>query len=518
MSLETRHPAYERRWKILAVLALSLVIIGLDNTVLNVALPTLQEHFHASGSTLEWMVDAYLLVFAGLLLMMGTLGDRFGRKRALQAGLVVFGAGSVGGALAETAHQVIAMRALMGVGGALIMPATLSIITNVFPREERSKAIGVWAGMAAVGIGLGPLTGGALLHWFSWSSVFWLNVPVAAAALVGGVVLIPESRDPHPAPFDFAGVLLSVTGLLALVYGIIEAPSMGWLDATIDVALVGGTAVLALFVLWERRTDSPMLDMDLFRNPQFSVAGLAISGASFTLMGATFLLTQYLQLAHGYTPLGAGAAMLPLAFGLVIGSGTSHRRVERFGVARVVTGGLVGLSAVLACSLLWSARMEYWAIGVSVFVLALAMGNVLAPATGSVMGSVDEDKAGVASAMNDVSRQVAGALGVAIIGSITSTIYSNRVTGDLPQLPSGAHDAARESIGSAHAVAAQLPAPLHQAVIDASGSAFTDALGVGFAIAAAATVLVAAIVGRRLPSRHAEPLHQARIGEAAAAA
>jgi EmrB/QacA subfamily drug resistance transporter len=518
MSAETRHPAHDRRWQILAVLSLSLVIIGLDNTVLNVALPTLQAHFHASGSTLEWMVDAYLLVFAGLLLTMGTLGDRYGRRHALQAGLVVFAGASAAGALSQTSHQLIAMRALMGGGGALIMPATLSIITNVFPREERGKAIGVWAGMAAVGIGLGPLAGGILLHYFSWSSVFWLNVPVALTALVAGFVLVPDSRDPHPSSFDFAGVLLSIAGLFSLVYGVIEAPSTGWLDPTIVLALTGGIVILALFVLWERHTDSPMLDMHLFRNPRFSVASLAISGASFALMGSTFLLTQYLQLAHGYSALGAGAAMVPLAFGLVAGAGSSNRRVQRFGTTRVVAGGLLGLSVVLCLSLLWSPHMAYWAIGVTIFAIAFSMGNVMAPSTDSVMGSVDEAKAGVASAMNDVTRQVAGALGVAVIGSITQTLYTNNVDGKLPPLPPVAHDAASGSIGAAHAVAAQLPSPLQAAVIDASGRAFTDALGIGFLSAAAISLAVAGIVLRRLPSHHLETGKEAGVTETAAVA
>ena len=500
--MSTTTTAYQRRWKILAALSSSLVIIGLDNTVLNVALPTLQAHFHAAGSTLEWMVDAYLLVFAGLLLTMGTIGDRFGRKRALQAGLVVFGAGSIGGALAQSSHQLIAMRGVMGVGGALIMPATLSIITNVFPREERGKAIGVWAGMAAVGIGLGPLIGGALLHWFSWSSVFWLNVPVVAVALVAGAILVPNSRDPHPAGFDVLGVGLSIGGLLALVYGIIEAPSEGWLDPTIDAYLAAGVAGIAAFLIWERTTDSPMLDIRLFRRRRFSIASLAISGASFTLMAASFLLTQYLQFAHGYSPLGAGAAMVPLAFGLVLGAGTSSRRVERFGTTRVVTGGLTGLAVVLCASLLWSPHMAYWAIGLTVFGMALSMGNVLAPSTDSVMGAVDEDHAGVASAMNDVTRQVAGALGVAVVGSITTTLYSNEVSSKLPQLPPAARDLATGSVGSAHAVAAHLPGPLAGRLLDVSGSAFTDALGIGFAIAAGVAIAVAVIVARHLPAHH----------------
>jgi EmrB/QacA subfamily drug resistance transporter len=509
---------YERRWKILAVLSLSLIIIGLDNTVLNVALPTLQAHFDAGASTLEWMVDAYLLVFACLLLTMGTIGDRFGRKPPLQAGLAIFGAGSAAGAMSQTAHQLIGFRALMGVGGALIMPATLSIITNVFPREERGRAIGVWAGMAAAGIGLGPLAGGLLLHYFSWSSVFWLNVPIAGAALVAGALIVPNSRDPHPAGFDFVGVVLSIAGLFALVYGIIEAPSDGWLNPVIDVFLIAGVAILAMFVLWERRTTSPMMPMGLFRNPRFSVAGLAISGASFTLMGATFLLTQYLQLAHGYTALGAGAAMVPLAIGLMAGAGTSHHRVERFGTTRVVASGLMGLAAVLCFSLLWTPHMAYWAIGLTVFAMAFSMGSVLAPATDSVMGSVDEAKAGVASAMNDVTRQVAGALGVAVIGSITQTIYAHRAGGELPQLPPAAHAAADSSVGAAHVVAAQLPAPLSNAVITASGSAFTDAVGISLTIAAAVSIIVGGVVLRRLPAHHLEVVPEPAVAETVAVA
>jgi EmrB/QacA subfamily drug resistance transporter len=518
VSSKPQHSAYDRRWKILAVLALSLVIIGLDNTVLNVALPTLQAHFNASASTLEWMVDAYLLVFAGLLLTMGTIGDRFGRKPALQAGLLLFGGASAAGALSQTSHQLIAARSLMGAGGALIMPATLSIITNVFPREERGKAIGVWAGMAAVGIGLGPLAGGLLLHYFTWSSVFWLNVPVAALALVAGAIIVPNSRDPHPGGFDFVGMGLSIAGLFSLVYGLIEAPSDGWLSPLIVLSLSAGVAILGLFVVWERRTASPMVNMSLFSNPRFSIASLAISGASFTLMGATFLLTQYLQLAHGYSALGAGAAMLPLAFGLVLGAGTSNRRVARFGTTRVVVSGLIGLSAILCLSLLWSPHMGYWAIGVTAFGMAFSMGSVLAPSTDSVMGSVDEAKAGVASAMNDVTRQVAGALGVAVIGSITQTVYQGRVTSRLPELPPVGRSVAESSIGGAHAVADHLPAPLHDAVIAASGSAFTDALGIGFAIAAAASIVVAGIVSRRLPAHHLDVETPTAAAEAAAVA
>ena len=239
---------YARRWKTLAVLSLSLVIIGLDNTILNVALPSLQEHFHASTSTLQWIVDSYLLVFAGLLLTMGTLGDRFGRKRALQAGLALFGGASLAVLVTDSAGELIAIRAFMGVGAALIMPATLSIITNVFPREERGKAIGIWAGMAAIGIGLGPLLGGLLLEWFSWTSVFLVNVPVAAVALLAAVVLVPDSRDPKPGRFDLVGAGLSISALVSLVYGIIESPQRGWTSPLMLACFAAAALLVCAFV------------------------------------------------------------------------------------------------------------------------------------------------------------------------------------------------------------------------------------------------------------------------------
>ena len=316
---------HARRWKTLAVLALSLVIIGLDNTILNVALPTLQKEFDASSSTLQWMVDSYLLVFAGLLLVFGTLGDRFGRKLALQAGVTVFGLASLGALIADTANEVILIRALMGVGAALIMPATLSIIANVFPPEERGKAIGIWAALAAIGIGLGPLAGGLLIEWFDWSAVFLVNVPVALVAVLLGLWLVPESRDPKPGSFDVAGAALSTAGFSVLVYAVIEAPERGWSSGLILGLLAGAIALLAAFVWWERRAAQPMLDLGFFRNARFSVGTLAVSVAFFSLLGGIFALTQYLQFAHGYSAIEAGAVMTPLALGLIMGAGSSSQ-------------------------------------------------------------------------------------------------------------------------------------------------------------------------------------------------
>jgi EmrB/QacA subfamily drug resistance transporter len=498
----------------LAVLSLSLVIIGLDNTILNVALPTLQEQFDASTSELQWIVDSYLLVFAGLLLTMGTLGDRFGRKRALQSGLVLFGGACLAVLIADTANQVIAIRAAMGVGGALIMPATLSIISNVFPREERGKAISIWAGMAAIGIGLGPLAGGLLLEWFDWTSVFMLNVVVAGIALALGHVLVPESRDPSPGAFDLAGVGLSVATLGTLVYGIIEAPSDGWTDPVILGCFAAAAVLGSAFVVWEMRTPDPMLNLAFFRNPRFSAASAGIGFASFTLFGAIFAVTQFLQDAHDYSALEAGGAMVPLAFGLVAGSGSSIKLVARFGTTRVVSAGLLGFGTILAFGLLWTPDMAYWPLGLWFFGLALSMGWVVAPSTGSVMGAVPEAKAGVASAMNDVTRQVGGALGTAVVGSLISSLYSARVDDSTAGLAPSAQKAAEDSVGQAHAIAATLPAGEASRLIDAANVAYTDALGIGFAVAAAVAIAGALLVHRWLPPRDL-PAHLEVAGDAA---
>jgi EmrB/QacA subfamily drug resistance transporter len=495
---------YARRWKTLAVLALSLVIIGLDNTILNVALPNLQNHFDASTSTLQWIVDSYLLVFAGLLLTMGTLGDRFGRKRALQAGLALFGGASLAVLFVHTADQLIAVRAAMGIGGAMIMPATLSVISNVFPREERGKAIGIWAGMASIGIGLGPLCGGVLLEFFDWQSVFLLNVPVAAIALGLGLRYVPESRDPNPGAFDLPGAGLSIAALGTLVYGIIEAPSRGWGSPLILTCFLAALALGTAFVKWELRTPEPMLNLSFLRNPRFAMGSLAISLASFSLFGAIFAMTQFLQDAHGYSALEAGAAMVPLAAGLMVGAVSSIKLVNRFGTTKIVMAGLFGLGVVLVSALTWKYDMPYWPLGLWFFFGALSMGWVMGPSTTSVMGSVPAEKSGVASAMNDVTRQVGGSLGTAIIGSLISSLYGSRIAGSASSLPHAAQGAAEDSVGKAHSIAATLPVSEGATLAHAASVAYTDALGIGFAIAAVAAVLAGLAVRRWLPARHAD--------------
>jgi MFS transporter, DHA2 family, multidrug resistance protein len=502
MSIDPVH--YARRWKTLAVLSLSLLIIGLDNTILNVALPSLQEEFDASSSTLQWIVDSYLLVFAGLLLTMGTLGDRFGRKIALQLGLGLFGGASLAVLLVDTADGLVVVRAVMGVGGALIMPATLSILTNVFPREERAKAIGIWAGMASIGIGLGPFFGGLLLEYFDWSSVFLVNVPVAAIAMAAGAVLVPESRDPQPGAFDLPGAALSIGALVSLVYGVIEAPERGWTDSRILVCFAAAAILAVAFIRWELHTREPMLNLSFFRNPRFSIASAGISIAFFSLFGAIFALTQFLQDAKGYSALEAGAAMTPLAAGLVLGAVSSIKLNARLGTWKVVTAGLLGLGGLLATSLLWTPEMPYWPLGLWFFAMAISMGWITGPATDSVMGAVPEEKSGVASAMNDVTRQVAGALGTAVIGSLITSMYASRIGDSVASLPEAAQVQAEDSIGRANAIAAELPLAEGASLANAAADAFTEAMSRGFVIAGVAAVLGSIAVRLWLPSRHRE--------------
>jgi EmrB/QacA subfamily drug resistance transporter len=485
---------HERRWASLAVLSLSLVIIGLDNTILNVALPTLQAEFGASASKLQWMVDSYLLVFAGLLLVFGTLGDRLGRKLALQAGVSIFGLASLGALIADTADEVIGVRALMGVGAALIMPATLSIIANLFTGEERGKAIGIWAALAAVGIGLGPLAGGLLLEWFDWSSVFLVNVPFAVAALLLGIRYVPESRDPRPGSFDVLGAVLSTAGFGALVYAVIEAPEQGWLSGMVLGTLAAAIGLLAAFVWREATTDEPMLDLGFFRSAGFSVGTAAVSVAFFALLGGIFALTQYLQFAHGYSAIEAGAIMSPMALGLMAGAGSSNRAVGRLGAPRVIAAGLTGVAVMLALTVLMGPDTSALALIAWFLGLTVSMGWVMAPATDAVVGAVPAARSGVASATNTVARMVSGALGVAVIGSLIGSLYSDDLEG-----AAGVPEPAQESVGAASAIAAQMPHDAGSGLLAVAGEAFSDAMGAGLLVGAALAAAAAVLVARLLP-------------------
>jgi EmrB/QacA subfamily drug resistance transporter len=498
---------HQRRWLTLAVLCLSLFVIVVDNTIVNVALPTLVEDLGTTTSQLQWVVDSYTLVFAGLLLVAGSLGDRFGRKGALTLGLVIFGVASATAAFADGVGALIASRAVMGVGAALIMPATLSILTNVFTDvRERAIAIALWSAVAGIAVAMGPVTGGFLLEHFWWGSVFIVNVPVVIVAIAAGRALVPTSRDPAVPRIDYVGAGLSVVGLATLVWTIIEAPEHGWTSGTAIAGFGVAAVVLALFAAWELRTDEPMLDLRLFTNPRFSAASGAITLISFALFGFIFMATQYLQFILGYSALSAGVHTLPFAAAVMVTAPMSSKLVDRFGTKRIVALGLASFSAGMVVAAGTSMASGYDRVVLTMVLLGGGMGLAQAPATESIMGALPRAKAGVGSAVNDTTRELGGALGVAIIGSILSSLYDARLVdragGDVPE-------AAKDSVGSALAVAGRIGGPQGDALADAAREAFVHGMTRASIVTAAFAAVGAVVALRWLPARapgDAEPI------------
>ena len=485
-----------RRWWILGVLILSLFTATLDNTILNVALPTLARELSATTSQLQWMVDSYILVFAGLLLVAGALSDRFGRRLALLAGLAIFGIGSIASAFVVTADQLILARAFMGVGAALTMPSTLSIIANVFDDDERPKAIAAWSAVSGLGIVVGPILGGWLLEHFAWSAIFLVNVPVVIAGIVAILLVVPESKAVRAPALDPVGAALSVAGLVALVYGIIEVPAQGWDDPVIIGSLAAAAVLLGAFVAWERRVAEPMLDIRLFRNPRFSAASLSVTLVMFSLMGVLFFLTQYLQGVLGLTALETGVRFVPLAIGVIVSAPISAALTGRFGAKVATAFGLfvtAGSLALLATVTVGSGDLL---IGSVLAIAGFGLGVAMTPATDAIMGALPKEQAGVGSAVNDTTREIGGAIGVAVLGSVFSAVYSSRMTEVANVLPAEIGSVVRDSIGGALAVAGQVGGTSGEAIAAAARSAFVDGMatasliGMGVAIAGALVALV----------------------------
>ena len=498
---------HERRWLILGVLCMSLLIIVMDNTILNVAIPSLIVDLGATNSQIQWIVDSYVLVFAGLLLTTGSLSDRYGRKGALQLGIVLFGLGSAAAAMSTSANGLIATRAFMGIGGALIMPATLSILTNVFrdPRE-RARAIAVWAGFSGLAVAIGPITGGFLLEHFSWQSVFWVNIPIGLTALALGAFIVPTSRDPAHGRIDPLGALLSFFGLTSLLFGIIEGPAKGWTAPIVIGSFVIAAVLLTSFLLWERHTTHPMLDLTVFRNRRFSAGSGTITLVFFAMFGSLLLMTQYWQLVHGYSPLEAGIRLLPYAATMMIVAPLSARLVERQGTKRIVTLGLVLVATGLTLLSTIASDSPYPLVIGYFVVMAAGMGMTMAPATESVMGSLPRAKAGVGSAINDTTRQVGGALGVAVIGSVVTSVYSKRIV-DLAGVfgLSGPQEATAESsLGAAQQVGASLGGQA-DAFVQAANDSFVDAMSVGLRVGVVVIVFAAVMAWKFLPSHATSP-------------
>jgi EmrB/QacA subfamily drug resistance transporter len=448
-----------RRWFALLTLCLCITVIGVDNTILNVALPTLVRDLNATTSDLQWIVDAYILVFAGLLLTAGSLGDRFGRKGALMIGLVLFAVASASAAFSGGVTQLIISRAFMGIGAAFIMPATLSIITNIFTDpKERGRAIGIWAGVSGIGIGLGPIIGGVLLAHFWWGSVFLVNVPIVCVALVLCAVFVPTSRDPSTPRLDPVGALLSMIGLSLLLWTIIQAPERGWGSAATIGGFLASIAVIGAFAYWEMHRDQPMLDLTFFKNPRFTVANVAVTMAFFAIAGAVFIVTQMLQFILGFDPLEAGIGLLPVAIMFMVFAPIAPRIVERFGSKRLVGFGLVGGAFGLLILSTVRADSSYIHIALGLTCMSGGMSMAMPSATESIMGSVPKEKAGVGSAMNDTTRQAGGALGVAVLGSVLASGFTSELSRRLPRLQLTGSGVARtkQSIGAAIAYADHL--------------------------------------------------------------
>src|SRR5690242_4126493 len=461
---------------------LSLLIVVLDNSILNVAIKTISTPaptgLGATQSELEWAINAYTLVFAGLLFTSGLIGDRVGRKKVLLGGLVVFGAGSALAAESGSPAQLIAFRALMALGAAFVMPATLAVLMNVFERDEQPKAIGIWAGGVGLAIAIGPITGGILLDHFWWGSVFLINVPIVLLALALMLWLVPDSRDPNPGRVDPVGVVLSVVGLVLLVYGIIKGGQLAdFTDATVLVTIGAGLAVLTAFVVFEKRSDHPSIDITYFKNKVFSAAIGAIALVFFALMGVTFFSVFYTQSVRGYTPLQTGALMLPLAAAQLIFAPRARLLVDRFGNRATCTAGLVVIAATLAAFATLEADTPIWILEVVFFLMGTGMAHIMTPTSVVIMQALPREKAGSASALSNTFRQVGGALGIAVLGSVLSTAYRNGIDDELGPLPPGARHAAGESIEATLAVADRLGAR-GEALADAADDAFLHAMHV----------------------------------------
>ncbi|MCD4686563.1 MAG: MFS transporter [Anaerolineae bacterium] len=510
MSAETTYqqqPGYSKRWIGLIFIGISLIVISLDNTILNVALPSISNDLGASASDLQWIVDAYVLVFAALLLTMGSFGDKIGRKRALQFGLVMFGIGSLWAALATSTEMLIAARAFLGIGGATIMPATLSIITATFPRKERSQAIAIWAAIFGLGVGIGPVVGGVLLEHYAWNSVFFVNLPVVAIALIGGAFFLAESKDEHAPKPDIPGVLLSVPGLFALIYGIIEAGMGEWTEPDVLIAFGVSAVLLTIFTWWENRSPNAMLPLHFFKNMSFTGANIAMTFIMFSMFGSIFFLSQYLQTVQGYSALEAGLRMVPLAITLAVVSASSSRMSARLGTKRTVALGiLIAAGGLLFMSQMYAVDTAYTTVALGEIILAAGMGFAMSPATDSIMGSVPVSKAGVGSAMNDTTRQLGGALGVAILGTIMNGRYLDGIEAlktALPQLSSDMFDGISNSIQAAHMIAGnpQVPESFSKTIIDVANQSFVAGMNDAMLFGAAVMLVNALLVLAILPSR-----------------
>lgn len=482
-------------------MCLSLILVVAAVSSMNLAIPSVRDALDASGTELLWIVDSYALVFAGLLLPAGALGDRYGRREALVAGLIIVLVTSIGASYAGSATELIAWRATMGLGAALIMPATLSIITVVFPKDEQSKAIAIWTAFAGAGAALGLLGGGLLLNSFWWGSVFFVNVPIAAVVLIAVAAIVPTSRDSQHRKFDIAGALVSVVGLGALLYAIIEGPERGWTDPITLVAFVVAGVLILGFVKWELVTKFPMLDPRFFRIRRFSMGSLTISIIFLTMFGFFFLIVQYFQFVQGLSPLQAAVRTVPFTGAFFLFAALSVPLAKRFGERVTIPAGL--LVAAIGMVLLGTLDVDtsYAIVVIPIIIMGAGMATLMPPASEGIVSSLPTDKAGVGSAVNDVTREVGGAIGIALMGSLLAVGYRSGLGDATDGLPPEAAELAEDSIGFALSVAGQVPQAQADSLIAAAGNAFTDGMAISFFFAAAVLVMTSVVVAIFYPGK-----------------
>lgn len=497
---------YRRRWLTLAVLVTSLVLVVIGVSVVNVALPTFASVLSATPTDLQWIVDSYALVFGGLLLSMGAVGDRWGRRGALVAGLLIFGAASAASMAATQSAQVILWRSIGGIGAALVMPATLSTLSVVFPAHERGKAFGIWAGFAGLGGALGPMVGGWVIDNLHWSMIFGINIPVVVLGVLGVLLWVPTSRDAQRRPLDPVGALLSIAALGALLYGIIEGPNRGWTDT---LTLAGfGVAALAwpLFVRWERRIAHPMLPMAYFASRGFTTGNMAIALMFLVMFAFFFIITQFLQYVQGHSAFETGYRTLPFALGMIVSAPNSDKFARRLGTPAIVTIGLCLVALSLMAGAFLQADTPYWALAVGFFVMAFGMGLAMAPTTTLIMDTVSGDKAGVGSAMNDTSREVGGAIGIAGLGSLLNESYTRSFEAP-PGVPAPVADAASQGMGDLLRASGGAPPETVAPLIEAGRDAFIQAVQATYAWAALLVILSALLVAWLMPGRERRHSH-----------
>ena len=489
------------RWWALAALVVSGLVIGLDSTVLITALPTLSAKLGATTADLQWIAAAYTLALGGLLLPGGVLGDRYGRKRLLLLGLAIFGVSSLVASQVTTAGALIAARALMGVGAALILPLSLSILPSMFTEQERPRAVSAAAAGAFLGLPLGPLLAGWLLTHYAWGSVFLINAPVVVIALLGVWFLVPESKDPHPRPFDWVGMMLAIVGVTALVYGVIEQPIHGWTDSTVLAGVIGGAAVLIAFVAWDLRHPSPFVELRNFRSRSFTWATMAFVITGFALFGVMFILTPYIQIVLGNDAQATGIKLIPLIGGVVVGAIGGNVLASRLGARLSVSAGLFATAAGLVAFSRVGADTGYGLVAASLAVTGFGMGIALPTTLDIILGTLPADQTGAGSALTRALQQIAASFGVAILGSILSNVYQSQLTAHLATLPFGLDAPALGSVAAAHAIAAHLPAAAGSALIRAANDAYTQGLATVMLVSAASVIVAAILIAIFLPSR-----------------